>query len=69
MTESTRDLNTRTGRTSTVTLPRHIVEALVGQRLCKVCTGESPLWDLHDANPPCIGYARRFAREALSGQA
>jgi hypothetical protein len=24
--------------------------------LCKVCTGYSPYWDLHDVNPPCEGH-------------
>lgn len=27
-------------------------------RVCNVCTGESPTWDGHDANPPCETFAR-----------
>jgi hypothetical protein len=54
---------------ATVTLPREIVEVLVkAWPLCGVCTGASPAWDGHDANPPCIGYAKRVAVEALSAK-
>ena len=51
-----------------IMLPRALVKALVEEwPLCAVCTGQSPLKDGHDVNPPCVGYARQQAREALSG--
>lgn len=50
---------------ATITLPRDIVEGLLAARWCNVCTGQSPSWDGHDANPPCVGYSRQKAQEAL----
>lgn len=32
-------------------------KALKDHRLCNVCTGWSPIWDGHDVNPPCYGWA------------
>lgn len=52
-------------REDSVLLPIDIVEALIKVPVCGVCMGISPSWDGHDANPPCIGYAREKAREAL----
>lgn len=43
-----------------------IIDAINNNRRCSVCRGASPSWDGHDANPPCIEYAKQqLARARL----
>lgn len=35
-------------------------------RVCGVCTGESPKWDGHDANPPCESFALDVLRQRFA---
>lgn len=54
--------------TTEVTVPRWAVILVLdpGAKRCNTCTGWSPSWDGHDANPPCIGYAREVLKAALT---
>lgn len=49
------------------TLPHSLLArcpVCTGYGLCNVCTGESPSWDGHDRNPPCV-ISRHAVRSEL----
>lgn len=50
-------------------LTKREMRAILEDKMCSVCAGESPRRDGHDKNPPCLGAVLEKVQDLLSSPA